>query len=139
MNIPRNIRVNAAFPFPALVQGSGPITVTKINGIWTIGYNGSALGVLNTAPPVAWSFANGTATPSIGTGYLQFTNSSAQNVTNFVGGSNGQLLFAYFGTANQTLVASASLKLKGAVNYTPTADSMMHFVNLLGEWFELSR
>ena len=52
MNIPDNIRVNASFPFPALVQGSGPITLTKINGIWTIGYNGSALGVINTAPPL---------------------------------------------------------------------------------------
>ena len=52
MNIPDNIRVNASFPFPALVQGSGPITLTKINGIWTIGYNGSALGVINTSPPL---------------------------------------------------------------------------------------
>jgi hypothetical protein len=36
-NLPANIRVNAAFPFPSLVQGSGPITVAKNNGIWTIG------------------------------------------------------------------------------------------------------
>ena len=52
MNIPDNIRVNASFPFPALVQGSGPITLTKINGIWTIGYNGALLGNINTSPPL---------------------------------------------------------------------------------------
>ena len=52
MNIPDNIRVNASFPFPALVQGSGPITLTKINGIWTIGYDGSLLGSITTAPPL---------------------------------------------------------------------------------------
>ena len=52
MNLPANIRVNVQTPFPALVQGSGPITLTKINGVWTIGYDGSLLGVINTAPPL---------------------------------------------------------------------------------------
>ena len=52
MNLPANIRVNTSFPFPALVQGSGPITLTKINGIWTIGYNGALLGDINTSPPL---------------------------------------------------------------------------------------
>ena len=42
MSIPPNIRVNAAFPFPALVQGSGPITITKANGIWTVGFDSSS-------------------------------------------------------------------------------------------------
>jgi len=39
MALPANIRVNVKAPFPALVYGTGPITVTKANGIWTIGYN----------------------------------------------------------------------------------------------------
>ena len=38
MALPARLRVNAAFPFPALVQGSGPITVAKSNGTWTLGY-----------------------------------------------------------------------------------------------------
>lgn len=38
MALPARLRVNAAFPFPALVQGSGPVTVSKSNGIWTIGF-----------------------------------------------------------------------------------------------------
>lgn len=36
--LPANIRVNAAFPFPSLVQGSGGITLAKNNGIWTVGW-----------------------------------------------------------------------------------------------------
>lgn len=38
------IRVNTPVTFPTLVQGSGPVTVTKKNGIWTIGLAGSAYG-----------------------------------------------------------------------------------------------
>jgi hypothetical protein len=37
MTLPANIRVNLTAPFPALVQGIGPISVAKANGIWTIG------------------------------------------------------------------------------------------------------
>jgi hypothetical protein len=51
MGLPANIRVNAAFPFPALVQGSGPVTVAKNNGIWTIGH--SITNVANQLPPPA--------------------------------------------------------------------------------------
>ena len=52
MNIPRNIRVNTTFPFPALVQGSGPVTVlTKMNGIWTVGFSMSILAA--QVPPPA--------------------------------------------------------------------------------------
>lgn len=48
-NLPANIRVNAAFPFPALVTGSGPISIGKANGIWTVGYNPNVFPVSN--PP----------------------------------------------------------------------------------------
>lgn len=37
MTLPASIRINAQFPFPSLVNGSGPITITKSNGIWTVG------------------------------------------------------------------------------------------------------
>jgi hypothetical protein len=36
---PADIRVNAAFPFPTIVQGTGPISVSKKNGLWTVGYD----------------------------------------------------------------------------------------------------
>jgi hypothetical protein len=39
MTFPADLRVNVAFPFPALVDGDGPITVGKNSGIWTVGYN----------------------------------------------------------------------------------------------------
>lgn len=52
MTLPANIRVNAAFPFPSLVQGSGPITIYKVNGVWTVGFNSGLLGTLNTTAPI---------------------------------------------------------------------------------------
>jgi hypothetical protein len=45
MTLPANIRVNTAVPFPALVQGSGPISIAKANGIWTIGVAYNLLGI----------------------------------------------------------------------------------------------
>jgi hypothetical protein len=39
MTLPANIRVNVGAPFPSLVKGSGPLTIQKANGIWTVGYN----------------------------------------------------------------------------------------------------
>jgi len=48
MTFPADIRVNAAFPFPALVQGNGPVTVAKASGIWTIGF-GTSLSLSWTA------------------------------------------------------------------------------------------
>ena len=55
MALPPNIRIQTPVPFPATVTGSGPITVNKQNGIWTLGYNVSNLGVQN--PPPAGNLA----------------------------------------------------------------------------------
>ena len=44
MNAPANIRVNAYVPFPSLVTGTGPVTITKVNGIWTVGFSFSGIG-----------------------------------------------------------------------------------------------
>ena len=65
MNIPANIRVNAAFPFPALVQGFGPVTISKANGIWTIGFSIDQLGQRTSATPatdfiLVWDDVNNT-------------------------------------------------------------------------------
>jgi hypothetical protein len=37
--LPPDIRVNTQVPFPALVVGGGPITVTKQNGVWQVGFS----------------------------------------------------------------------------------------------------
>ena len=50
MVLPANIRVNAQLPFPSLVTGTGPITITKANGVWTVGFSIVPFGVAN--PPV---------------------------------------------------------------------------------------
>lgn len=45
------IRVNTQVPFPAMAKGSGPITLTKVNGVWTAGF--SVAGLNSIAPPIA--------------------------------------------------------------------------------------
>jgi hypothetical protein len=47
MTQPANLRVNAAVPFPAMVQGSGPITVAKNAGRFIIGFAAQLLGLQN--------------------------------------------------------------------------------------------
>ena len=49
MTLPPNIRLQVPVPFPATVTGSGPITISKQNGIWTVGYTTANLAV--TVPP----------------------------------------------------------------------------------------
>lgn len=50
MTIPANVRVNAQLPFPSLVYGTGPITIGKANGIWTVGFSIAIFGSIN--PPI---------------------------------------------------------------------------------------
>jgi hypothetical protein len=50
MALPANIRVNVAVPFPAMVQGSGLITMSKINGVWTINASVAQLQAVGLAP-----------------------------------------------------------------------------------------
>lgn len=38
MTAPASLRFNVNVPFPALVQSTGPVTITKQNGIWTVGF-----------------------------------------------------------------------------------------------------
>jgi len=45
MTLPASIRVNTSVPFPALVTGTGPITISKKNGIWTVGFSFSSFGI----------------------------------------------------------------------------------------------
>jgi len=54
MSLPARIRVNATFPFPALTQGSGPVTISKAGGIWTVGFSVTQFGQ-QLPPPTSWS------------------------------------------------------------------------------------
>jgi hypothetical protein len=56
MTAPANVRANVQAPFPTLVTGSGPITVGKNNGVWTVGANGDVIVAANPGP-VATDFA----------------------------------------------------------------------------------
>lgn len=46
MTLPANIRINIGAPFPSLVKGSGPVTVAKASGIWTLGFTITNLGAM---------------------------------------------------------------------------------------------
>lgn len=59
MVAPANVRVNVLAPFPAMVSGSGPITLAKVNGVWQIGINGRLItsanpGVVATDYVIVW-------------------------------------------------------------------------------------
>lgn len=60
MTAPTNIKFNLNAPFPSLVTGSGPITVSKMNGIWSIGYTVANLAKQN--PPPAAGLTTGYVT-----------------------------------------------------------------------------
>lgn len=51
MTLPASIRVNTRVPFPTLIYGSAPITMSKINGMWTIGLAVDPLGAQVPASP----------------------------------------------------------------------------------------
>jgi hypothetical protein len=52
---PARIRINTQVPFPSQVTGSGPVTVTKQNGIWSVGLQVANLAQMpaNTDPTKA--------------------------------------------------------------------------------------
>jgi hypothetical protein len=54
MTLPANIRINTQVNFPSLVSSTGPVTVTKKNGVWTIGLS---FGTVGTQAPQVSSFA----------------------------------------------------------------------------------
>jgi hypothetical protein len=43
-----NVRVNTSAPFPATVKGGGPVTISKQNGIWTVGFTIANLAAMPT-------------------------------------------------------------------------------------------
>lgn len=55
MTLPANVRFNTQVPFPAMVTAIGPVTLTKVNGVWTVGFSIANLG---TEVPGLGSFPN---------------------------------------------------------------------------------
>lgn len=45
MALVANIRVNTSAPFPSLITAIGPVTLSKANGIWTVGFSIVNLGI----------------------------------------------------------------------------------------------
>ncbi len=96
--VPADIRVSTQVPFPAMVTGSGPVTLTKKNGVWQIGFTIAAFGSQN--PPIgnypmnyvlAWDDVA-----------KQFFKISLSNLVSVVQGARNQRLV----TASPIVVAS---------------------------------
>lgn len=90
--------------------------------------------------PVKFTIVSSGTTPGVQGGYLEIFNSAPTSVTNFTGGSPGQVLTVYFGNANTTLVQGTTLNLSGTASYAVPSNTIMQFL-LLGatQWYELSR
>jgi hypothetical protein len=91
MTLPASVRVNAAFPFPALVQGSGPITVTRLNGIWTLGFDSSIVPGGNTFTSLIVNEPNNVTPGSAFTVNKGSASSSALDIKNAVDNSGRTL------------------------------------------------
>lgn len=86
MGLPATVRVNTTVNFPSLVFGTGPITVTKTNGVWTVGFSVATLAT--SVPPPS----------NFGTDYFIVWDSVAQTFFNMplsgigalVGGARAQ-------------------------------------------------
>ena len=115
MTAPANIRVNLNAPFPALVTGSGPVTVGKQNGIWTVGFNMAQLGIQN--PP---------ATTSLPTDFaLVYDSIVGQFIDVPLGSILGSVLLNTL-TANNSVSLSDTASIRTAYN-----DYMIVFENIV--------
>jgi hypothetical protein len=100
MAVVPNIRVNVGVPFPALVTGGSGITITKVNGVWTIGQ--SVPGIISAIAP------SGIVPCFAGTGLLDFGA--------FPGGMDAQLVIS-----GQTTILAGST-VEAFLLPTATAD-----------------
>lgn len=86
------------------------------------------------------------ATPAISTNFHSVNNAAATNMTNLVlsaGQLRASIVYLYFSNGNTTVMnAGGNFNLKGNVNVTPAAGSVMGFLlepTLSGGWIEVSR
>ncbi len=90
MSTPANIRVNTGAPFPALVKGSGPVTIAKNNGVWTVGFQIANLGgmPIGTDPTTVEILLWNTVTKSFQQATLAQANASPAFQRLFTGAGN---------------------------------------------------
>lgn len=81
MTLPANIRINLNAPFPSLVQGYGPVTISKQNGIWTVGFSVSNLGIQNPPPWANYSTDYALVFDSVARQFIQVPLSSFYAIT----------------------------------------------------------
>lgn len=100
MTQPANVRINTQFPFPATVQGSGFISLSKNGGIWSIGAAYQLLAV--QTPPIG----------NLPADYVAVWDSVAKN---------------FFAMPLSALVASNNALIKGPllINQNATAPSTL--------------
>jgi hypothetical protein len=85
---------------------------------------------------------NNSATPSaLGANLLYINNTNTTSITNFTGGSSGQMLTLVFGNSNTTVLNSGTIKLIGGSgsNFAGTADDTLRLINDGTKWLEISR
>lgn len=81
-----------------------------------------------------------TATPSaLGANLLYINNTGPTSITNFTGGSSGQMLTLVFGNGNTTVQSTGTIKLSGGGNFAGTADDTLTLINNGAKWLEISR
>lgn len=98
MVAPANVRVNTQVPFPALVTGSGPITIAKANGVWQVGFTIAAFGSQN--PPIG----------NYPTDYVLAWDDQAKQFFKISLSNLGQTLV---GARNQRLVTASPIVIAG--------------------------
>jgi hypothetical protein len=80
-------------------------------------------------------------TPAVQTGSLAIFQFGATNITNFTGGTPGQIITVQFGDGNSSLIASGNLNLLQNTSFLSVpSGTVMQFIQLAaGNWYELSR
>ena len=101
----------------------------------------STSGIINPILPQNFSnFTANSTTPNVGFGTITTSNSVSTSVTNFTGGSLGQIVTLLVSDANTTLVQGSTMFLRGQANYSPPSGTVMQFIlRTSGQWYELSR
>lgn len=80
------------------------------------------------------------STPSIeGKTFYKVNYTVAMNITNFLGGIEGQELMLYFLNSNATIIHDTSkIRLKSGANFTSSGDILIkRFINISGVWIEI--
>ena len=85
--------------------------------------------------------SDNSTTPSVAGGKIWYSNNTnPTSITAFPDAVQGQVITIMFYDNNTTIVAGASMKLQGAVNFVATPnDTITLFYGFQGKWYEVSR